>query len=140
MTPQRFQRAVLSGSDWFGMTPADGELGNIRNRWGPAQRLEATDEALVDVQLVSPTDCFYDLHHAETRGFVGLPTTVAGLVWSSAFLGRPAAIQSAALLVGCALAMVSAVPIPRPRGLGLLAFGGWAAVLVILHATGARFH
>jgi aminocarboxymuconate-semialdehyde decarboxylase len=59
VTPQRFQRAVLSGSDWFGMTPADGELGNVRNRWGPAQRLEAMDEALVDVQLVSPTDCFY---------------------------------------------------------------------------------
>jgi CDP-diacylglycerol--serine O-phosphatidyltransferase len=80
---------------------------------------------------------FYDLHHAETRGFVGLPTTVAGLVWSSAFLGRPAALSSAALLVGCGVAMVAAVPIPRPRGLGLLAFGGWAAALVVLHAARA---
>jgi hypothetical protein len=35
--------------------------------------------------------------------------------------------------------MVSAVPIPRPRGLGLIAFGGWAAALVVLHVAGARF-
>jgi aminocarboxymuconate-semialdehyde decarboxylase len=62
VTPQRFQRAVLSGSDWFGMTPADGELGNIRNRWGPARRIEAMESALVDVQLLSPTDCFYQYH------------------------------------------------------------------------------
>jgi aminocarboxymuconate-semialdehyde decarboxylase len=59
VTPQRFQRAVLSGADWFGMTPADGELGNVRNRWGPERRLEAMDEAQVDIQLLSPTDCFY---------------------------------------------------------------------------------
>jgi CDP-diacylglycerol--serine O-phosphatidyltransferase len=82
---------------------------------------------------------FYDLHHTETPGFVGLPTTVAGLVWSSAFLGQPAAVPSAALLVGCGLAMVSAVPIPRPRGLGLIAFGGWAAALMVLHIAGVRF-
>jgi CDP-diacylglycerol--serine O-phosphatidyltransferase len=83
---------------------------------------------------------FYDLHHNETPGFVGLPTTVAGLIWSSAFLVRPSVPESTALLVGCGLAMVSALPIPRPRGLGLLAFGGWAAVLVVLHAVGARSH
>ncbi len=62
VTPQRFQRAVLSGSDWFGLTPADGELNNVRNRWGPERRLEAMDESLVDVQLLSPTDCFYQYH------------------------------------------------------------------------------
>ncbi len=78
---------------------------------------------------------FYDLHHEETAGFIGLPTTVAGLVWSSAFLLEPAAAASTALLVACGLAMVSALPIPRPRGLGLLAFGGWAAALVVLHGA-----
>jgi aminocarboxymuconate-semialdehyde decarboxylase len=62
VTPQRFQRAVLSGTDWFGMTPADGELDNVRNRWGPERRLQAMDESLVDVQLLSPTDCFYQYH------------------------------------------------------------------------------
>jgi CDP-diacylglycerol--serine O-phosphatidyltransferase len=83
---------------------------------------------------------YYDLHHGETAGFVGLPTTVAGLVWSSAFLLQPSVSLSTAVLVGCGIAMVSAVPIPRPRGLGLLAFGGWAAVLVVLHGVGARNH
>lgn len=83
---------------------------------------------------------YYDLHHDETAGFVGLPTTVAGLIWSSAFLVQPSATASTALLVGCGVAMVSALPIPRPRGLGLLAFGGWAAILVLLHAVAARNH
>jgi aminocarboxymuconate-semialdehyde decarboxylase len=44
------------------MTPADGELDNVRNRWGPERRLEAMDESGVDVQLLSPTDCFYQYH------------------------------------------------------------------------------
>jgi len=81
---------------------------------------------------------FYDLHHGETSGFVGLPTTVAGLVWSSAFLVRPSAAAATALLLVCGIAMVSAMRIPRPRGLGLLAFGGWAAVLIVLHGLGLR--
>jgi aminocarboxymuconate-semialdehyde decarboxylase len=59
VTPQRFQKAVLSGSDWHGMTAADGELDNPKNRWLPDRRIEEMDEMGVDVQMVSPTDCFY---------------------------------------------------------------------------------
>ena len=62
VTPQRFQRAVLSGQLWHGMSPSDGELDNLKNRWKPAQRIEAMDQAEVDVQLVSPTDVFYQYH------------------------------------------------------------------------------
>lgn len=62
VTPQRFQRAVLSGRDWHGMTAEDGELGNPKNRWGPKRRIEEMDGMGVDVQLVSPTDCFYQYH------------------------------------------------------------------------------
>ena len=62
VTPQRFQRAVLSGQMWHGMGPSDGELSNLKNRWKPAQRIEAMDESGVDVQLVSPTDVFYQYH------------------------------------------------------------------------------
>ena len=62
VTPQRFQRAVLGGSLWHGMTPADGELDNLKNRWAPDRRLEEMDALGVDVQLVSPTDCFYQYH------------------------------------------------------------------------------
>lgn len=59
VTPQRFQRAVLAGSDWFGLGPDVGELSNLKNRWPSARRIEAMDELGVDVQLVSPTDSFY---------------------------------------------------------------------------------
>jgi aminocarboxymuconate-semialdehyde decarboxylase len=62
VTPQRFQKAVLAGSLWHGMSPADGELDNIRNRWGPERRIETMDQLGVDMQLVSPTDCFYQYH------------------------------------------------------------------------------
>jgi len=62
VTPQRFQKAVLAGSDWYGLTPADGELDNLKNRWGPERRLEEMDALGVDVQLLSPTDCFYQYH------------------------------------------------------------------------------
>lgn len=64
VTPQRFQRAVLDGSLWHGMSPADGELDNVRNRWGPDRRIEAMDELRIDAQMVSPTDCFYQYHQA----------------------------------------------------------------------------
>jgi aminocarboxymuconate-semialdehyde decarboxylase len=59
VTPQRFQRAVLSGDDWHGMTAADGELDNPPNRWAPERRIEEMDAIGVDVQAVSPTDVFY---------------------------------------------------------------------------------
>jgi len=79
----------------------------------------------------------YNLQSEEPRGFVGLPTTAAGLIWSSAFLTRPSTVGSATLLVVCGAAMVSGIPIPRPRGLGLVAFGGWSTVLLILHGLSA---
>lgn len=62
LTPQRFQRAVADGGRWHGMTDADGELWNPRNLWGPERRIEEMDELGVDVQVVSPTDCFYQYH------------------------------------------------------------------------------
>jgi aminocarboxymuconate-semialdehyde decarboxylase len=62
-TLQRFQRAVLDeGTDWHGMTTADGELDNIKNRWDVPKRLETMDELRIDVQLVSPTYVFYQYH------------------------------------------------------------------------------
>lgn len=59
VTPQRFQRAVESGGDWHGLGADFGELDNPRNLWGPERRIEEMDELGVDLQVVSPTDCFY---------------------------------------------------------------------------------
>jgi aminocarboxymuconate-semialdehyde decarboxylase len=64
VTPQRFQQVVLAGDDWHGMTVADGELDNLPNRWLPERRIEEMDAIGVDVQVVSPTDVFYQYHQA----------------------------------------------------------------------------
>ena len=59
VTPQRFQRAVREHGTWYGMTSADGELENPKNLWTPEERIADMDALGVDVQAVSPTDCFY---------------------------------------------------------------------------------
>lgn len=59
LTPHVFQRAVAGGGSFHGMTSDDGELGNPRNLWGSSQRLAEMDELGVDVQVISPTDVFY---------------------------------------------------------------------------------
>ncbi|HWE80011.1 MAG TPA: amidohydrolase family protein [Gaiellaceae bacterium] len=59
LTPQCFQRAVLAGDLWHGMSPADGELSNLKNRWLPDRRIEEMDALGIDMQLVSSTDVFF---------------------------------------------------------------------------------
>jgi aminocarboxymuconate-semialdehyde decarboxylase len=59
VTPQRFQRAIEAGKDWHGLGPEYGELDNPRNLWDPERRLQEMDELGVDMQVVTPTDCFY---------------------------------------------------------------------------------
>ncbi len=55
-----FRRAVLDeGTDWHGMTTEHGELGNPKNHWDVPRRLQEMDRLRIDVQLVSPTDVFY---------------------------------------------------------------------------------
>ena len=58
-TPQCFQRTVLAGNDWHGMTSADGELFNPRNAWTPEQRIADMDSLGVDIQVVSTNAGFY---------------------------------------------------------------------------------
>jgi aminocarboxymuconate-semialdehyde decarboxylase len=50
------------GGDWYGMTDADGELGNPKNHWDVAERLATMDALRIDVQAVSATDVFYQYH------------------------------------------------------------------------------
>ena len=59
-TLERFRRSVLDeGTDWHGMTTQHGELHNPKNLWDVGRRLDEMDRLRIDVQLVSPTDVFY---------------------------------------------------------------------------------
>ena len=59
LTPQCFQREVLAGKMWHGMTSAEGELSNPRNAWTPEQRLADMNSLGVDIQVVSTNVAFY---------------------------------------------------------------------------------
>ena len=59
LTPQCFQREVLNGRTFHGLTAAWGELDNPRNSWTPEQRLLDMDSMGIDVQVLSPTVSFY---------------------------------------------------------------------------------
>ncbi len=76
---------------------------------------------------------FFNLESHATSSFVGVPTTIVGLFWSSAFLAEPGpTVATVGLFVTGAL-MVIPVSIPRPTGWRFLLFPGWALGLVILH-------
>jgi aminocarboxymuconate-semialdehyde decarboxylase len=59
VTPQCFQREVLNGRTFHGMTAAYGELSNPRNAWTPEQRILDMNSMGIDVQVVSPNVTFY---------------------------------------------------------------------------------
>ncbi len=59
LTPQCFQREVLAGKTWHGMTRAEGELFNPMNAWTPEQRLADMNSLGVDIQVVSTNVAFY---------------------------------------------------------------------------------
>nr|MDQ3827951.1 amidohydrolase family protein [Candidatus Tectomicrobia bacterium] len=69
LTPQCFQREVLAGRQWHGMTRAEGELFNPMNAWTPEQRLADMKSLGIDVQVVSTNVAFYkyDQDVATTR-------------------------------------------------------------------------
>lgn len=76
---------------------------------------------------------YFNLVSHRADGFVGIPTTIAGVLWSTLFLFEPrVSVATVGLLVIGAL-MVLPIPIPRPRGWRFLLFPGWALGLAALH-------
>jgi phosphatidylserine synthase len=69
-------------------------------------------------------------------GFIGVPVPVAALIWSSALLVHPSAAATTILLVITAASMVVPLPVPKPTGVGLLAFVMWPLAVALLHAIG----
>jgi CDP-diacylglycerol---serine O-phosphatidyltransferase len=76
----------------------------------------------------------FNVVHDHTR-FVGLPTPVAALVWSTMLLWGPDAVRSSMVATGLAVAMVAPLPIGRPARRGLSVFASWPVVLVIAHVA-----
>jgi CDP-diacylglycerol--serine O-phosphatidyltransferase len=135
---QRFgvQLDSLADALTFGLVPVVA-LNRLLSFDSPAQHAAWWAAAFFYVVSAITRLGFYNLHHEESAGFVGLPTTVAGLLWSSLFLVRPSAWVALALLVACGIAMVSRLPVPRPRGLGMIGFATWGVLLVGLHGAAA---
>ena len=82
---------------------------------------------------------FYNVSIGEApesaRDFVGLPTPVAALAWSSLFLFRPPSELVILIAIGSALAMISPLRIRRPGPAGLGVFVLWPAVLILVHSS-----
>ena len=77
---------------------------------------------------------FYNVEADDSR-FVGLPSPAAALIWST-FLLWPVPSSPwlvPVLFLGCGLAMISPLDIPRPRAPGLAAFALWAVSLAFWH-------
>jgi CDP-diacylglycerol--serine O-phosphatidyltransferase len=77
---------------------------------------------------------FYNIKAEEEPGFVGMPTTLTGLIWANALLFKPQAPWTALVLLLCGVAMVAPVRFPRPRGRGFVILGIWAAAVMLFQA------
>jgi CDP-diacylglycerol--serine O-phosphatidyltransferase len=84
---------------------------------------------------------FYNLTAGATSNapdFIGLPSPVAALFWSSLFLFDAGGTLPIAVALCTALAMIAPLRIPRPSPAGLAAFVLWPALLLALHALISR--
>jgi CDP-diacylglycerol--serine O-phosphatidyltransferase len=76
----------------------------------------------------------FNVRHADSaHAFVGLPTPVAALIWSSVLLTGPGMVVSALVALALGLAMIAPLPIARPGRPGLALFALWPLTLVLAH-------
>lgn len=74
---------------------------------------------------------FYNVVSSQTQGFIGVPTTLQGLIWVLVFLFKPEAKAATAVLLTNAALMVAPITIPRPRK---AVFAVLAVLIVLLGA------
>jgi len=77
--------------------------------------------------------CYNVSHETNGRAFVGLPTPVAALVWSSVLLASPGIAGASLIAVMLGVGMVAPIRISRPGGAGLTLFALWPLVLLVAH-------
>ena len=78
---------------------------------------------------------FYNVSHGEISGFVGLPTPVAALFWSTLLLLNAGPVALSVVALTTSVAMIAPVRIPRPSGLGLAVFVLWPVGLILAHTA-----
>jgi CDP-diacylglycerol---serine O-phosphatidyltransferase len=80
---------------------------------------------------------FYNVVNADTdtRAFIGLPTPVAALIWSTIMLMPLSPHVAALTAVATGAAMVAPLHIARPTGARLIAFALWPITLVLAHGS-----
>jgi phosphatidylserine synthase len=76
-------------------------------------------------------------HNADPQGFVGVPTPVAALVWSSVLVLGTSPIGASVVAVALGLAMVAPLPLSRPGPAGLTLFALWPMALMVVHLAHA---
>jgi CDP-diacylglycerol--serine O-phosphatidyltransferase len=82
---------------------------------------------------------YYNVAHADDGPqFVGLPTPVAALVWSTLLLASGGWTTMAIAAAALAAAMIAPLRIVRPAGGGLTLFALWPVALIATHL--ARLH
>jgi phosphatidylserine synthase len=72
---------------------------------------------------------------AHGERFVGIPTPVTALVWSTLLLWGPDSTRAGVAALALGAAMVSPLPIGRPGAGGLSVFASWPVVLMIAHVA-----
>jgi phosphatidylserine synthase len=76
---------------------------------------------------------YYNLKHGDGPWFVGMPAPLCALVISTSLLSSPRPLAAALILLGCAVAMIAPIRVPRPRSAGFAAWVGWAILVLVLH-------
>ncbi|MFQ6045957.1 MAG: CDP-alcohol phosphatidyltransferase family protein [Gemmatimonadales bacterium] len=75
---------------------------------------------------------YFNLESHADQGFVGVPTTIVGLLWSSLFFLEPSPNVATGGLLFTAALMLLPVSITRPTGWRFALFPAWAVGLVVL--------
>ena len=76
---------------------------------------------------------YFNVHHDQQRGFVGVPVPVAALIWSTALLFAPTTTTHTIVFAVSAVLMVAPLRIPRPAGVGLIVFALWPLTVAAMH-------
>ena len=82
---------------------------------------------------LSPGSAFYNVEEDEIR-FIGIPTPAAALLCVTSLVITAHPWLAAWPLVVGGLLMIAPIALPRPRGVGLLAFASWGVALVAMLA------